>query len=404
MKKIITGIAAVLATLLIVSVGLTIIDLPDRTKEITPQTIKVSSANTTHFQFYAQNDPRFNIEAYRVLVPKGWKIQGDVEWNYASVNAPAMYSMQAFSPDGKAGIAIISDMHFATLQYSGGMQMEASAYGVPAKAPTQPNVLAQELLTNMGYSDIRFSASKNIDKDGKIFREYLLPGLNKMKSQLAGTGQSIEKPYLNIIQLSGTVSLNGESKDIKVLITTTGYQIVARGSLISQTANIWQTGGMHISVAPAGRIGEYEKDLATIESNFTVNKSWTNARAAVSSEIYRMLRERQISDWRQANAMSEILSARVDAIIERTNNYKVSYGSGSNSDSSGSKISLQDKFSEYLFDENTFDAGDGERIKVDSKYDYLWRGKDGTVIATDRSDYNPNIGSTVDYEQLRIMR
>lgn len=358
-------------------------------------TNSAQNATVAAFDFYAQKDPDFGIEAYRVLAPKGWEVQGDVQWNYASSNAPAEYSMQATSADGSASVIIVSDKHYATLRYSGGAATEAAMYGCPFKAPIKTDALAKEVLGNLGFSSAKFSGSKNMDSDKALLNTYLLPEINKMETQLAGGAQSVQKPYLNLMLYTGTASFGGKSMDIKVVISSIGYQLVTSG-YVTQIAEIWQMGGCHVMAAPKGKMAKYESDMAVIETNFIVNRNWLAGRKKMSEEIWAMLRNQQISDWRQANQMSAALSQRVDAILERSSNYSAAEG--------GSSLSMQDRYEEFIFNENSYDMGNGEQLRVDTKYDYVWRGQNGDIIASDSPGYNPNIGGSQSYEQLQMIR
>ena len=48
-----------------------------------------------------------------------------------------------------------------------------------------------------------------------------------------------------------------------------------------------------------------------------------------------------------------------------------------------SSYSNTDRFTDYIFDQNSYTTSDGYEVKISTEYDYVWDGGNGTVYYSD---------------------
>ncbi|HNY55137.1 MAG TPA: hypothetical protein PKI86_05895, partial [Chitinophagales bacterium] len=59
-----------------------------------------------------------------------------------------------------------------------------------------------------------------------------------------------------------------------------------------------------------------------------------------------------------------------------------------------------DGFSQYIKGVENYSDGNGASYELPSSYNTAWKNGNGEIILTNETNYNPNIGSTQNWEQL----
>ncbi len=375
---------------------------PTATRIIAKQSTKPSTSideliaqgDAQRFEMFVQNDPTFqNMEVYRTMLPQGWTAQGSVDWNYASAMAPAFYTLTATSPDQKATAQILSEQYFG-IDYWNGEQYDQgyNALILPRRAPMTSSEVAVAMFTAVeGFS---VTSVTDLGQNGE-YENSQKPYIDAIRAELSTLGMNFEGWFATIDAVRATGTYNGVQQEFYIEIPLIGYTTSLTTSLITSTSTTWAIDIVKAYFAPVGTLDGYISDARSVTANFVANDNWNAARTAMGSEISTMVRNKQLADWSAARQLSNQLSARVDAIIDHTNAWIESTDRAMN----------LDRFSDYMFDRNTYDIGDGGVVKVDTKYDYVWMDNGGNVIGTNSSLFNPNVdagGSS--YRQLEPIR
>lgn len=335
----------------------------------------VDDGRAEAYHFYVQTDPQFGIEAYRTLVPQGWQATGGVAWNYASAMAPAVYAFEAKSPDGRACVQVISDMHYSEEYANGRPTTTTIAKTAPVKVQPTPQQAAVEILN--ATTGLVFTRTEELDKTGALKRYYHDNLIVPLRTELQGTGMEVRDAFIGYHGLTGSGTINGEVCDVYVEIAMSGYTL-AQGGLLRVTSKLWNILSTCIYYAPAETLQRYRADMQTMTGNLTVNQNWMAARNAMRDEINRRITRQQMADWAAARALSAQLSAHVDSMLDHTRNYSATGN-------------FMEAFSDYMFDRNNYDMGGGEILKVDTKWEHVWMDGGGNVITSNDRLFNPNV-------------
>ncbi len=340
----------------------------------------VNQGKAQRFGLYIQTDPAFqNMEVYRTLLPQGWTAQGGVDWSYASAYAPAYYTLTATSPDGKATAQVFSEQFFG-IDYWNGEQYDQ---GYNALILPRHNVMnSSEVATAMFSAVEGFTVTSVTDlgQNGAYERSQQSV-IDPLQAQFLAMGMGFEGWFATIDAVRATGTYNGVFQEFYIEVPLIGYTTSYTTSLIRSTSTTWAVDVMRAFFAPAGTLDGYMAEAQQITSNLVTNDNWDAARSAMGTQITTMVRNQQLADWAAARALSNQLSAQVDAIIDHTNSWIAATDRSMN----------LDNFTDYMFDRNAYDMGDGGVVKVDTRYDYVWMDDAGTIIGTDSSLFNPNI-------------
>ena len=355
----------------------------------------LTSGDVQTYSFFIHADPVYEIEAFRTLLPLGWQGSGAVNWDYASSSAPARTNFVAISPDGYAGFARTTDIHYVEQIYSGAYDSStiASSDGIPLRSPCTAIEMAYEIPPTImsGLSDIHVTGSENADPEGildRYYKQVLSPNLEAVTAY----GGNYRDLYCTMDSVSGTASVNGSPIEFTAYITICGYTLQSSGNYITITSNYWSVLNTMFCFAPPNQLGDYANEFDIISSNFTDNANWISLRNNVTESLLGMLREQQLQNWAQANAFSEALYARYYATYPKTGDYSSS-SSGSIFDEAGSSSSsIFESWEETLTGRETYDLGSQGTMTVDGFYDKMWSDGSGNFIGSNNGAYDPGYG------------
>ena len=120
---------------------------------------------------------------------------------------------------------------------------------------------------------------------------------------------------------------------------------------------------------------------------------YTPAFLSAQQQVIKFLTDQYYQGVRNIAAMSQQISRNNDAMIASIDkNYEQANATyKSNSD---------DGFSQYIRGVENYKDESGGTYELPSSYNTAWKGNNGEIILTNETNYNPNIGSTQNWEQL----
>lgn len=74
-----------------------------------PQTLPNQGAEVLRLRPYSVKDTQLGIEAFRILIPADWKLEGGVAWR-ANPTRPATVSIRIYNPNGMEEIGAVPDI------------------------------------------------------------------------------------------------------------------------------------------------------------------------------------------------------------------------------------------------------------------------------------------------------
>lgn len=152
---------------------------------------------------------------------------------------------------------------------------------------------------------------------------------------------------------------------------------------------IWYVDYIFSFKAEKGKLENQTKIFQTITSSFKLNPKWY----AKYTNVIEYLAQQQIRQIKSIGEFSRMLSQVSDQI--RTDQLEQFESRGK----------VYDKVSEK-FSDNTlgidryFDPYEGHEVELPSGYNHAWCNNNGEYVVTDNPNYNPNVGSNLNWQEL----
>lgn len=277
---------------------------PKMTQNTNTKTISAEGQNYTLFQRVRLMDKvGFNtpVEAYSILIPKGWTSDGGILWNAPGTNCAGTYrQMRANSADGKYTFAMLPDVLF---NWSSDPQMQQFYQGQRGgQCSYAPPMNAENYLRNVFVRELGGAKVISVEANQAVV-DHMRQSNEKVMTELRqyGAGQmSFDQTAINAV-----VKWNDGSEGL----VTLGVSI-----LINQVPNAY-TGGASQSYTtqvtqrsvfkyPAAQADQAKNLYTMIMSSFRTNPGWNDA---------------VNNFWKQARQQSNIVHiGKIKAMDEQT--------------------------------------------------------------------------------------
>lgn len=338
-------------------------------------------ANFQTFVTYQYTDPMTGMEAFRLLIPKGWRAEGKITWS-ANPALPAQARFRFFNPNDTEEFNLFpTQSYFWTNN-----QMSLSTnppgtlrFGTLVMSPIDLHTAFTKVIIPHARSEIsgvRIIQEKEVPELAKIARGQPVQGVRsyakggKMRIQYQEKGKPMEEEIYAAVGQFIT--------DLPGSAFTPGYFI-----------NYWYIDYVFSFKAGKDRLDSQAKVFQTMVYSLKVNPRWfakvANVRDMMAQNVIRgikaigrigdmiaragsSMREDQMRDWeRRQQANGRIIQNFCDNIrgVERFN-----------------------------------DPFTGKEVELPSGYGHAFANNLGEYIVTDSPSYNPNIGSNLHWEEI----
>jgi hypothetical protein len=346
-----------------------------------PVTAGAAPASSETFVPYAHVDPTTGLEVFRCLVPKGWKVEGEVKW---STNpALPVQSRFRFRDPGSAD--------------------EVNLFPTQAFFWTDN----QTFLRTNPPGSLRFNTlvARPVDLDAALDR-LLIPGIRK---GAAGLTVGARKALPDLARMAageptkgvrssaqaGKIRLayqeGGKAIEEDLFASVASFRVDLPGSGLSPPYFIeyWYVDNVFSFRSEKGRLASRTRTFQTIVLSMKVNPKWfakvVHTKEALAREYARStravgsigatvaaagtsLREEQMHDWERRQAIQEKIAQ-----------------------AQGDGIRGVDRF---------VDPHSGNEVELPSGYGKAWANGIGEYIVADSPSFNPNVGSNLHWEAM----
>jgi hypothetical protein len=326
------------------------------------------------------------VEAYSILLPKGWRIEGQVNWviNTACAAEAVQNRVTATSPDGAFRLEVFPQRNWQW--YDDPMLLQnaqaAAQFGNPGCPLARPYDAGEYLEQVFVPGDLRGAQLVSHQPNEQMVN------IMRQEAQRANT----------LYQSSG---VNLESRPsaqigrVKWPDSRIGIVLCAVEQTVATMPNLLN-GGNYASYqcratvktmlsAPAGREQEAEQILGTIVASVRINPEWQTAVQRVFNNIAQVeLREtaKRAAIWRQTQS-------EISAIQRRTWE-----------DSQASRDRISEGWSQALRGVETWKEPGGGTIELSGGYNEAWSKGDGTYILSNDPLFNPSVVFQEDWTRL----
>ena len=188
----------------------------------------------------------------------------------------------------------------------------------------------------------------------------------EMNSGLAQYGITLNWIDATAAQRVYTFETDGVTWAVCVLAAVRGLEMNAAG----EVTRTWDVPSYYMMSCP---LEDYEQQRDEVFMPFVENTAVSDTFTQLQDDLTYQIRDQTINEWNMqvaaSNAYAAAMSALTTASVE---SYLQS-----------SSYSSSDRFTDYIFDRNTYTTSDGYDVSVSTSYDYVWEGNGGTVYYSD---------------------
>lgn len=359
-----------------------------------------AAADRPEMQLYYINDAQAGMPVYAVRGPVGWQIDSTVQWNLANNVVPVTIGAILTDPANTKCLQLFPELTCywltgdAALNNPGAMNM-----GMLNVAPMEPIVALVEAVTKIYQSDIP---------------GLTITGVRNMPGLPAALGQA--GPNVTGVGLRAEFDWQGKRMEQEIYGLYMIGSATLRGEAGVTTQTTWGLTRVHGFITELGKMDENRSMFTYMVRSGTPNPAWVQLHQNIKQQLDNQFRQ-ELADNRRAReaimAQSRALAAENEAFrnnimarhraaMDDTSHKRFidSIHSGDSPSSVGGRSS-QDKLIDSIHDVETYnDAG---TVTGTSQHGYAkqhWTDGWGNYIHSDNVNYDPNIGSTIEWQKM----
>jgi hypothetical protein len=322
------------------------------------------------------------LEAFSFLMPSDWAFEGGITWILDNPAMPSVSAFRVYDPKGKAEFEVFANhCNFWTtnMQLLGMFPPGSKYFGSTVMKP----VTAQKALRNLilsehrgGYQDLRVTK----DEDFPALPKAL--GAGKQAQGYGSSGATGAK-------LRVTYSRNSVPMEEEFFAVVESMTFPVQGMFSTTYNTIWYIDYIFSFKAEKGKLESNTQVFQTITSSLKVNPHWF----AKYSNVIEYMAQQQIRQINSVGEFSRMLSRMSDQVSdEKMQQFE-------------SRSDVYDKVAQK-FSDNTlgidryYDPHEGREVELPSGYNHAWSNNNGEYIIIDDPNFNPNVGSNLDWRPL----
>lgn len=322
------------------------------------------------------------IEAFSFLMPSDWKFEGGMRWILDNPVMPSATAFRVYNPNGKDEFEVFENhSYFWTnnMQLLGMFPPGSKYFGSVVKKPVTAQAALRKIL---------LSEQRNRFADLKVTKDEDLPQLPQALNagkQAQGFGSS----GATGAKLRVSYTWNGVPMEEEFYAVVEQFSFPVQGMFATTYNTMWFVDYIFSFKGEKGKIENSTKIFQTITSSFKLNPKWY----AKYTNVIEYLAQQQI---RQINSVGEF-SRMLSQVSDRISDEKMQQFE--------SRGKVYDKVSQD-FSDNTlgidryFDPHEGREVELPSGYNHAWSNNNGEYIVSDNPNFNPNVGSNLDWRPL----
>jgi len=322
------------------------------------------------------------IEVFSFLMPVDWQFDGGINWILDNPAMPATVPFRVYNTKGKDEFEAFTNRCFfwtTSLELLIKFPPGTKYFGSVVKLPMNAQAALKKII---------LPGERQNFQNLKIMSESDLPELAVALGagkQAKGFGSS--RATGARMRISYTKNGTEMEEEIFAVVENMTFPVRSLNGTFFNT--IWFVDNIFSFKAEKGKLENQTKIFQTITSSFKLNPKWY----AKYSNVIEYLAQQQITQIRSIGEFSRMLSQMSDQMrTEQLEQFE-------------SRGSVYDKVSEK-FSDNTlgidryYDPYEERQVELPSGYNHAWCNNNGEYIVTDNPNYNPNVGSNLDWKEL----
>ncbi|MBM3834827.1 MAG: hypothetical protein FJ403_16445 [Verrucomicrobia bacterium] len=347
--------------------------LSGATGEHPAETVNARSG-TLYFvkQSIKDHDNMIGGEAFRMIVPAGWKVEGGVRWRLHPA-LPAYLGLRVTNPNGSEALEILPTLPF--------VWKEGGIPSFPAGSTYMGNEVREPVEEPVDFiKRVIVSRFRAVLSQARVIKSTDLPEVAEAiaaNSQEPGFQKTVKAARVRFEYAHQGKAMH---EDVYCVL------LAAHASAINTT--FWGTERSYSFRAEKGKLDDQSKLLQTVITSLRPNIQWFNRYMQLAPIL-----TQNHEQTRQVEELSRYIVRTTDEINDiRRQAYE-------NAQAAHERISA--KFGHYIqgIDEyhNPFQ---NRRVELPSDYREVWANAAGEYILSDDVKFTPNIGSTSNWQRL----
>lgn len=331
---------------------------------------------------FAYHDPQAGLEAFSILVPDGWKMDGGVTWIITRPAVPAAIGFEMSNPAGLEAFTAFPSIYF-TWTNNPMMQLTkptgSQHFGYEVRQPVPASVCMRQYVLPRA----RKIPDLTIVDEGPAVE--LLQAVTHNQADTPPGGQySTDSVRVRLHYIFNQQPAAEEMSGV-----TEYTRITAPGMLGNVETVFWSMSYMTGFRAAREKIENYADLYRAIFTSIKINPAWT----ALVQQVSQGLVNNTIRSIHHVGELSRQISRNYQEM------------SDSNMQGWQERSAAYDRVAENFSQtirgvDPYFDPNTGQNVELPGGYTQAWSTPLGEYILSDDPNFNPNIGSTQTWTQL----
>ncbi len=327
------------------------------------------------------------VEAASFLVPKGWKLQGGVQWRvgHPCMNEAVAVRWTASSPDGNMHLDGFPTRSWQWADDPMALQsLQANQQGYGRSCDVLPAYDAGEFIKQQFLAELGNPSIVAIER----------------ADQLARSMEEQARKNAATMQQAGVQNVAFRPTAVKARLRwsdgTEGTLLCSVDQTVMYMQN-YMTGGMSgnyqcqsnfrlLARYPAGQQEEAERIMATAIASTRINPGWQQAVSQVFNNVARMEQveiAKRAGIWREAQQYSSDLQRRTWE------------------ESQASRDRINTQWGQVIRGVDEWKDPNGSNIELSAGYNEAWSRPDGTYILSNDPNFDPSVVYQEDWKRMQ---
>lgn len=320
------------------------------------------------------------IEAFSVLVPSDWKVDGSIAWVLDNPGMPVRAHFRFWNPNGSEALETFPNQPF----FWTNNQMLLQTLPVGAKYfgnEVRPMIGPIEALKEIILPRFRHGA-QNL----RITNQQLLPEVSRA---LKAPDQGGVRMGADAAKVRFEYQQDGSPMEEELCGVVESMSFPIQSMFGTLTNTNWYIDYLFSFKAKKGTLDKHTKLFQTMVNSFRINPQWFNKYNQVVESLIRQ----QIQHIRNIGELSRMISRTSnetsDMMMESYNQRQAVYDR------------VAENFSQHIRGVDAYyNPIEEKSVELPSGYRHAWTNSLGEYILTDQEDFNPNIGSNLNWQPM----
>ena len=333
------------------------------------------------FVTYKHFDPMTGMEAFRLLIPKGWRAEGSITWA-SNPALPAQSRFRFYNPGGLEEFNLFpTQTYFWT---NNRMFLSTN----PPGSLRFGSVVAQPISLRAAFTGVVIPGTHGRIADMNILSEKNVPELAQLSkgAPAAGVESAAKAGKMRIVYRENDRQLEEE-----IYAAVSQFIINLPASSLSGPyfINYWYIDNMFSFKNEKGKLDAQTKTFQTMIYSLKINPRWY-AKVVNTRE---MLAQRAMRNIKEIGRIGEMVAKAGSQMREdQQRDWE-------------RRQQVQDRIAQNFSDhirgvDRYYDARAGKEVELPAGYGNAWSNNLGEYIVSESPGYNPNVGSNLHWESI----